>query len=293
MKKIILQKSNCLPRIQSVYDSLKSAEQRLADYILNNPNQTANMTIEQLAEDSATSYATVNRFCKKLDYSGYKEFRMSLVSYLTSNKDVNEIISSLDINASASIEEICEKTYSLAYKVLDESLTYMDISVVDAVVDEILAARKVCFVGSGTSGICAMYAATKCLSIGIPSQYYADSTFYRMMVSLLDENDVLFAISSSGRTSDVVEAAKLAKKNGVKVISLSDFAISPLAKVSDYSLYTTPRNGSTFLNIDMPLFMGQVTMLDMLYTCLCVKSPKSSTSAYSKTRESVDSEKIK
>ncbi len=292
-RKITLSKGNSFLRINSVYDSLKSAEKRVADYILQNPRLVVDMTINELAEQSNSSYATINRFCKKLDYAGFKELRSSIVYYLTHNKGVDEMIKELDIPQNASVEELCENVYTLAYKVLDESLAFMDIDVVEAVVDAMLSARKICFVGSGASGICASYAYLQCLRIGLPCQYEPDTTIYRMATSLLEKGDLLFAISSSGRTGDIVEAARIAKKNGVTVVSLSDFAISPLAKVADFNLYTTPRNGSSFLNIDMPLIVGQITIVDILYACLCVKNPEHSSSAYGKTRASIDAEKIK
>ena len=292
-KSSLFNKGNAILRIQSILDSLNYAEKKLAEYIIENPKEAVNMTIEELARASTVSYATINRFCRKLEYSGYKEFRSNLVHYLANNKNVDDLIQSLGIKMNMTFEEILENTYGLAYKVLEESLAFMDISVVEAVVDTMLKAGRICFIGTGTSGICAMYGYTQCMRIGLPCQYQADATIYRMGTSLLKKGDVLFAISSSGRTASIVETARMAKRNGVTVISLSDFAISPLSKVSDYNLYTTPRNGATFLNIDMPLFMGQATILDLLYTCLCVKSPKQSSDAYSKTRASVDAEKLK
>lgn len=293
VKSALFNKGNVILRIQSIQNSLKTAERKLSEYILDNPKEVVDLTIEELAAASGVSYATINRFCRKLEYSGYKEFRSSLVHYLTNNKGVDDLIKSLDIKMNMSLEEIVENTYVLAYKVLEESLAFMDIHVVEAVVEAMLKAGRICFVGTGTSGICAMYGYTQCMRIGLPCQYQADATIYRMGASLLGEGDVLFAISSSGRTASIVETARMAKRNGVTVVSLSDFAISPLAKVSDYNLYTTPRNGGTFMNIDMPLFMGQVTILDLLYACLCVKNPEVSSSAYSKSRASVDAEKMK
>ena len=56
----------------------------------------------------------------------------------------------------------------------------------------------------------------------------------------MSDKDVLFAISSSGRTGNIIEAANLANENKVTVISLTDFAVSPLTKISDLNLHTTP-----------------------------------------------------
>jgi len=113
-----------------------------------------------------------------------------------------------------------------------------------------------------------------------------------MKVALLNKGDVLFVISSSGRTKEIVDCAQLAKNNHITVISLSDFAISALTKVSDINLFTTPRNTNMFLNIDMPLIIGQITLIDILYSCCFAQNSEMASELYGKTKASADSEKM-
>jgi len=287
-----LSKGSCILRIQGVYSFLKSAEKRIADYVLQNVEDVIGSTIEELAVKSNSSYATITRFCKKLGYSGFKDFKNSLINDVIRNKDVDDIINSISLTKDASIENISEKIYSLAFRVLEDSYTILDTSTIDKVVDKILNANLVCFIGAGYSGISARYAYSKFFRIGIPCFSELDSTLYRMKISIMTDKDVLFAISSSGRTSNIIEAARLAKKNNVTVISLSDFALSPLTKVSDYNLFTTPRNANLFMNIDMPLLIGQFTLIDLLYSCCCVRLAEKASESYEKTKASSDAEKI-
>lgn len=285
-------KGSCILRIKGIHDSLKSAEIRLADYIIQNVEKTVNLTIEELAQNSSSSYATISRFCKKIGFSGYKDFKNSLIQDVMRNKDVESITDDFSIDMDASTENICEKMFEISTKVLEESMSIVDVSIVDKAVQKILDANSLFFIGAGASGIIARYAYSKFFRIGIPCFYEADSTLYKMKVSILNEKDVLFAISSSGRTSQIVDCAQLAKKNNVTVISLSDFAISPLTKVSDINLYTTPRNASLFLNIDMPLIISQITLIDILYSCCCIRKSEKAVELYRKTKASADNEKM-
>lgn len=54
----------------------------------------------------------------------------------------------------------------------------------------------------------------------------------------MNKDDVLFAISYSGRSRTVVKAAKIAQESGAKVIAITNFPISPLTKKSDIILQT-------------------------------------------------------
>ncbi|MEI8199812.1 MAG: MurR/RpiR family transcriptional regulator [Eubacteriales bacterium] len=292
MKENISNKGSCILRIQGVYEFLKAAEKRVADYVLQHTEEVIDLTIEELAVASSSSYATITRLCKKVGYTGYKDFKSSLINDVIMNRGVDDLIYTMSITTDTSTESIAEKIYNLATSVLEDSYKIMDSAVIDAAVEKILNAGSICFIGAGYSGISARYAYSKFFRIGIPCYSELDSTIYRMKISIMTEKDVLFAISSSGRTSNIIEAVRLAKKSNVSVISLSDFAISPLTKISDLNLYTTPRNANLFMNIDMPLIIGQFAIIDVLYSCCCVRLADKASISYEKTKASADTEKI-
>lgn len=287
-----MRKGSCILRIKGVYDSLKSAEKRLADYVLQNPEETVNATMEELEARSSSSYATIFRFCKKVGFNGFKDFKNSLIQDVLHNNNIENVIEDFTIGKNASTATVSEKVYDFSYKILEDSMSMLDVSVIEKAVEKILSAKSVYFIGAGTSGVSARYAYTKFFRLGVPCFYESDSTIYRMKSSILSDEDVLFAVSSSGRTANIVEAVRAAKKNNTSVISLSDFAISPLTKASDINLYTTPRNASLFLNIEMPLIIGQITIIDILYSCCCVRLGDKASDFYSSTKSSADEEKI-
>ncbi len=293
MKGNLSSNGSCIIRLQSIQSVLLSAERRIADFVLDNPELVLNLTIEELAAKTLSSYATVNRLCKRLGYTGYKDFKSSLINDVIYNRGVDKLIYSQAITKDASTKVIAEKIYTLALNILEDGYKIMDSTIVDQAVDLMIGASMICCIGAGTSGISARYAGSKFFRIGLPTYNDNDSTHYRMQIALMTEKDVLFAISSSGRTSVIIDAVRFAKKNGVKVISLSDYAVSPLTKISDLNLFTTPRNSNMFMTIDMPLIIGQITIIDILYSCCCVRLAEKAAEKYEKTKVSADSEKMK
>src|ERR1035441_6898182 len=65
-------------RIQGTYSSLRTAEQRVADFILKHPDELIYLTVTELAEKTITSESTVVRLCQKIGYKGYQEFKIVL-----------------------------------------------------------------------------------------------------------------------------------------------------------------------------------------------------------------------
>ena len=283
---------NLLLKLQSMRDYLNPAEQRITDYILQSPKDVLSMTINQLAGFTDTSYATVTRLVKRYGFQGYKDFKSNLY-HAVLNQDDLDTLELIQISQDASVSDVCESSFDLVSNSLEDSHKLLDPNTISQIVDVLLGAKRILHIGSGLSGISAKYAYIKSFRIGLPSIYETDATLYRMQTSLLKKGDVLFAISSSGRTKEIVECAQLAAKAGAYVISLSDYVMSPLAAVSDYKLFTTPRQNTVFLGIDMPFTACQLTVIDAVYLSTCVRIGKSSSEVYTKTKQSANSEKIR
>lgn len=75
----------------------------------------------------------------------------------------------------------------------------------------------------------------------IANDYSYDQVFTRQMEGLIQRGDVLLAISTSGNSSSVVEAAKMARRVGAKVVSWTNEDGGALKKVSDVCLQVPTR----------------------------------------------------
>ena len=113
-----------------------------------------------------------------------------------------------------------------------------------------------------------------------------------MKASVMRKSDVLFVISSSGRTKSIIETAKIAKQNGVTVITLCDYLQSPLAEISDINICTTVRDSNKYLDMDFPLIQGQITIIDIIYSCMYNQKKVSAAVRVDKTANAVKEDKI-
>lgn len=68
------------------------------------------------------------------------------------------------------------------------------------------------------------------------NDYGFESIFSRFIEGLGQENDVLLAISTSGNSANVIKAAEAAKKQGIKVVSLTGKDGGTLKNLSDVNI---------------------------------------------------------
>ena len=78
-----MSKKNILDRevlevIKEQYDHIFSAERKVADFVLQNPQKAVDSNVSELAKQSGVSDATVVRMCHHIGYTGYYQFRISL-----------------------------------------------------------------------------------------------------------------------------------------------------------------------------------------------------------------------
>lgn len=65
-----------------------------------------------------------------------------------------------------------------------------------------------------------------------------------MISSMAKQDDVIMAFSNSDSNKELIDAIKIGIKNGVKVISITGNAKSPISRVSDIVLVSYGRKSS-------------------------------------------------
>jgi len=76
----------------------------------------------------------------------------------------------------------------------------------------------------------------------IGNDYGFDRIFERQAESLVTKNDVVIAISTSGKSKNVLRGVKMAKKKGAKIIILSSESGKELSKNSDESILISSKS---------------------------------------------------
>ena len=275
-------------------DDKKKTWARIADYISANLESTGNFTIDLLAEKTDTSYATVCRFLKEIGVSGIKEFKKIILSEIKQHKKLELKLENYNVEngENLSYDRISDNVCDFSASVVANCCDALKEEMIEKIITLFDKANFIYFVGLGTSAVTALYAYTKMFRLKLNCSFDTDIIISKMKASVMKKGDVLFVISSSGRTKPIVETAKIAKQNGAAIISLCDFFQSPLAGISDISICTTIRNSNKYLDVDFPLIQGQITIIDILYSCIYNRNKALSAMKFNKTTHAVRDDKI-
>lgn len=196
-------------RIRSLLPSLAPAERRVAQRVVDDPERAAASSITQLAKDCATSEATVIRFCRTIDFSGYRELRLALATEVgqvrgARSSSVEELSS--DINPDDTLASVVQKIAYTDARAVEETGAALDVEELRAVIGAMVGARRVDVYGVGASAFVGADLQQKLHRIGLTSFSWSDAHVMLTSAALLEESDMAIGISHSGTTVDTVQA---------------------------------------------------------------------------------------
>lgn len=225
---------DCIIKIYSVYDSLKKAEKRFADFLLKDPEYVATHSIAEVAKASGSSDPTIIRFAKRLDYEGFADLKRSLGS----SKNVRAFWYHDGVRGGDTFYDTINKVQQSAIQGLNDTFSFIDRDSLNHAIDLIVGANLRIVYGLGDSAIVARFFQYNLAKMGFITYFSEDVDFISTTAFHLSKDDVFFAISHSGMSETTIRMVNNAKMSGAKVICLTNYANSQLAKLSDVVLTT-------------------------------------------------------
>lgn len=220
---------NCLSLIRQKYSSMSQVERKIADCILEEPEKIMNSTLVYVAAKADVAEGSVINFSKSLGYKGFSQLKINLAQNISAITIQNEVTPN-------------DSPKQIMRKLIDRAITSFE-STYDTIQQELqeaaeflLKAEKILVVGVGQSSTVARDLAMRLMWVGLPVVSENDSLLAGIIAKQLKENGVVFAISNSGRTKEILLLAQMASSVGAKVICLTSHANSPLAQLSDVAL---------------------------------------------------------
>jgi RpiR family transcriptional regulator, carbohydrate utilization regulator len=273
-------------RIQGTYSSLRTAEQRVADFILKHPDELIYLTVTELAEKTNTSESTVVRLCQKIGYKGYQEFKIMLARDLVEPTDAIYAA----IEPGDSLQTIKTKVFQANAQALRDTIEVLADAELELAVKAIASARRVEVYGVGGSNPLAIDAYHKFLKLGIAVVALSDGDMMAMSSSLLQKGDVALGISHTGASRDVTDALSNAQRNGATTICITHRSTSPITKVSDIKLFTAAKQ-TAFRSDASSSRIAQLTIIDTLYVGVALSGYENSVEMIRRTREATVSKR--
>lgn len=246
--------------------ALTAREADIRDFVLAHPELVAGLSSRSLAAITYTSAATVTRFCKKLGFTGYPEFKLQFTSEIKAGRTVDkngETRLSARENVVSLFEKVMNKTRDalsatgeavsltqlLRIKQLLQCTTYIDVYAYD---------NNVSLAG---------YACNLFAHAGKAACAYCESNEQVLHALSTPSDHIAILLSHTGESLRLVELAKILGRRHIKRIIITPSAESTLGRMADEYLFAPSGSGSSSMWLST-YSTGVKFLCDMLFAIM-------------------------
>ena len=230
------EKKDIFKIINRRYEHFSKSQKLIADYIIENYDKAAFMTASKLGETVGISESTIVRFADALDFSGYPELQKALQELIKTKLTTVQRFELTNKYTSdiQTIKNVMDSDIQNIRETMDE----LDKGMLEKVTSEILSAKRVYILGLRSSAVLAEYLGfylnfiLKDVHV-IKAQY---NDVYEQLINISSE-DVVIALSFPRYSRKTYESVRLLRRQGCKIISITDSKFSPLASISEMTLF--------------------------------------------------------
>lgn len=289
---------NLFATIRSRFNTLSKIQKNIADFILSNKSEIVQLTINELSQKCNVSEPTVIRFINKLDYSSYSTFRLDMARELSkeahapSSNGIKIEDGYQSIKAYDDINAVKEKVVHSVTCAVNDLNNIVNTEDLEKAVNLIYESTSILFYGSGGSSVIAMDAYHKFMRIGKKVSFDLNPHFSLIKICHLEASDVVVLISHTGESREVLECAESAKERGCKIIGITSYLNSDLAKIADVALFSSTYDLEYYTDA-MVSRLIQLVILDMIFISVSLKMGEKSKKMIEKSRKAISVAKKK
>ncbi|WP_209598725.1 MurR/RpiR family transcriptional regulator [Ruegeria sp. HKCCSP351] len=222
-----------LDRLTEEWDALTPEAQKAARYVLENPTDVGVSTVREIAEAAKVKPNTFVRMARQVGFEGYEDFREPFRDAIRKGRvsfpDRARWLQ--DIGKSGELGGLYADMIGAAIRNIEETFAGIDANRLKSAAEVIWNSRQIFTLGVGVNNSNARNF-TYLASTGM-KQFHAIPRPGSTPVDDLawaDEQDVLIAITCHPYRTEVIEAVKLARQQGLTVIGISDSPASPVIR---------------------------------------------------------------
>jgi RpiR family carbohydrate utilization transcriptional regulator len=220
--------------IKQTAPSLRPSERRVAEAILADVNFALHSANGELARRAGVSEPTVTRFSRAVGCTGVRELKVKLAQSLVVGRIYLEEPPQADSDGGKpTVWQLILEDIHRAINTAERQLVVADFERAANVIAS--CSKLVTFGVGGGSTTLANEAKHRFFRLGVSVSNYSDGQLMRMVAATLEKNDVVLAISATGKPKEVIDAVTIAKEYGATIIAVTK-PNSPLAAAADFAL---------------------------------------------------------
>ena len=224
--------TNFLNEIAALRPLLRGVEADIAEFILKNPKKFTEYSLKELSRESSVFQGSIVNFSNKYAGGGFPALKLKIAEALS---EYVKPLRSVSYDGADVMEALIKGNENTRTALHNTEIINSKKDLL-ASAELMLSAKRIEIYGVYRSSAVAKDLCYQLLQLGFSASALSDVLSSAVSAAMLDKDSLVIAVSSSGKTKDVIDAVKIAKENSVPVIAITSNKNSPLARLSDFAL---------------------------------------------------------
>ncbi|BBB00099.1 putative RpiR family transcriptional regulator [Actinacidiphila reveromycinica] len=258
-----------LGTVQARSGDLAASEAKVVRLLLADPLFVGTSTTAQVAARAGVSAPSVVRAARAIGYDGFTELKLAIAR---ARGTTGFFAPPAALTEHATTSDVVGSAVRTGHDALAALAGALDPAALDEAVAAVRRAGQVLVIGAGTSAAVAADAVFRLRGLGARAAGIADHESAMIAMRLLGPDDVVIAVSSTGRTSSTVGVADAACSAGATLIAITNQYGTPLAALADIALVV----GGAPLPAQMAAAgsrLAHLVVVDALAAALALRDP--------------------
>jgi RpiR family carbohydrate utilization transcriptional regulator len=221
--------------IQGSYRDLPPTQRRIADYLLSLDFDGLNAPIDEYARRIGTSIASISRFCARIGYDSFQMLKIGLSREMQAPDDTVLPIFAPDDDPQLSVR----KVFAEAVANLQATEAAVSFPTLIGVAERAARSERLYFLGLGGSGGVGLLGEMMFSGLGFNAKALSDPYAMLLCAGHVRKTHLVFGLSHSGNTREVLEALRAARARGAYTVGITNYPRSPLAETVHAALLTS------------------------------------------------------
>lgn len=258
------------------YKTLTKVEKKIAEFFVKNPKKVMLLSALDLGKEIGVSDASVLRFSKIMGFNKFNDFKNYIALELSETSPDDRIVKNWDNFNSKN--DIANKIVNADLENIKEFLLNVDFDQVNEAVEMIDEAKKIYFLGIGSSRAISQFMFWHVKRLGFNAECVNEGGLglYEAF-SHIKKGDVVIIFAFPRFLNDEIKAVKLAKEKKAKIITVTSNVFSEISFLSNIVFKISVENNGFFNSYIVPMELCNIILTALF--------EKNKTSIYAELKE--------
>ena len=248
-----------MTQIEQQHASMPKRLREIGNFVLGHPEAIALSTLAELAAETDIATSAFVRFAQTLGFDGFSQMQALFRQQVRSSwpQYASRLSDMADVDPADHFEALSVS----AVESINRLSNTVSMEQLDAAVQKLTDAEPIWFAAGGRSKPVTVYMSYVLTKLGIRSQEFREAPAEaKRELNLVGPRDVLLAVSFAPYGELTVKLAQEAAGRGIRIISITDTMVSPVAL--DTTLLVTEENIFGFRSLCATMNLAQYLAIE-------------------------------